>query len=177
MERTIKQSHFHGFDGVTGELWVGEVGQDKFEEVSIIGRGDNMGWNIVEADHCFSPASGCKTEGLKPPVMEVPRTVGNCIIGGYVYRGNTASPYSGLYFFSDLNGHQIYAMRHAAGKMTEYKLMAESRLPISSMGTDREGNLYVVNIDHGSIDRLESPHLGSSLLDRAPQRRRLGRAF
>jgi glucose/arabinose dehydrogenase len=75
------------FDSQSGDLWVGDVGQDRFEEIDLVGRNGNYGWNSREGAHCFEPMSGCATAGLTDPVAEYGRSLGFSIIGGYIYRG------------------------------------------------------------------------------------------
>jgi glucose/arabinose dehydrogenase len=75
------------FDRKTGALFCGDVGQNKWEEIDIIRKGGNYGWRIMEAGHCFKPESGCRQDGLEPPVAEYNHNEGISVTGGYVYRG------------------------------------------------------------------------------------------
>ncbi|MDD9994337.1 MAG: PQQ-dependent sugar dehydrogenase, partial [Dehalococcoidia bacterium] len=76
------------FDLETGDLWVADVGQNQYEEVDLIEPGGNYGWNVMEGNSCFSPSTGCSTEGLVRPVVQYGREDGCSITGGYVYRGS-----------------------------------------------------------------------------------------
>ena len=76
------------FDRKTGELWAGDVGQNRWEEIDLIRRGGNYGWNLLEGNHCFS-ARDCDPTGTVPPVWEYSLDGQPCsVIGGYVYRGS-----------------------------------------------------------------------------------------
>src|SRR5919108_5627736 len=75
------------FDRPSGRLFCADVGQDHFEEVDLLQRGGNFGWNIMEGLHCFNPATGCNMSGLILPIAEYDHTEGDAVIGGYVYHG------------------------------------------------------------------------------------------
>jgi glucose/arabinose dehydrogenase len=93
------------FDRVTGDLWAGDVGQNEIEEVDLIVKGGNYGWDPMEG-----PAG--KNDGtMILPVYSYPHGNGTCVIGGHVYRGNPASKYYGTYFFTDETKHDIWTLR------------------------------------------------------------------
>ncbi|MGH8130526.1 MAG: PQQ-dependent sugar dehydrogenase, partial [Steroidobacteraceae bacterium] len=92
------------FDRQTGELWLGDVGQSSFEEIDVIERGGNYGWDTREGAHCFEPSTGCATAGLADPVAEYGRDLGFSITGGYVYRGIQTTSMAGRYVFADFGG-------------------------------------------------------------------------
>jgi glucose/arabinose dehydrogenase len=144
------------FDRVTGLLWAGDVGQDGYEEVDIIERGGNYGWNIMEGSHCFPPSvSNCNRNGLKLPVAEYPHDDGCSITGGYVYRGNRLkSPY-GAYVYGDYCSGKIWALRFDGSKIIEHLELVDTDLRISSFGEDGKGELYILSFD-GRIYRLKS---------------------
>ena len=76
------------FDRETGQLWAGDVGQNSLEEVDLVERGGDYGWNTLEGTRCFSPRTSCDSTGTVPPVWEYPTGEEGCsVIGGYVYRG------------------------------------------------------------------------------------------
>ena len=90
------------FDREAGRLWAGDVGQNRVEEVDVIGKGGDYGWNTLEGSRCFSPATGCDAAGTVLPVWEYPLNSGNCsVIGGYVYRGERLPSLAGAYVFGD----------------------------------------------------------------------------
>jgi glucose/arabinose dehydrogenase len=96
------------FDKNSGQLFVADVGQNKFEEVNIIEKGGNYGWKIMEANHCFDPEENCKTEGLILPISEYEHEEGISITGGFVYRGKELTKLTDKYIFADWTGPMFY---------------------------------------------------------------------
>ncbi|MEZ4698746.1 MAG: PQQ-dependent sugar dehydrogenase [Rhodothermales bacterium] len=144
------------FDSETGLLWAGDVGQNRYEEVDVIVKGGNYGWNVMEATHCFRPESGCDTEGLTPPVWEYGRGDGGSITGGYVYRGAELPDLFGKYIFADFSSGRIWALTLDGARATERVELLNSNLNIAAFGVDRAQNLYLCAFD-GSIYRLRMP--------------------
>ena len=89
------------FDRITGDLWAGDVGQGAREEVDLIVRGGNYGWNTMEGFLCFNPSSDCNQTGLVLPVIDYNRQQGVSVTGGYVYRGRQLDELSGVYLYGD----------------------------------------------------------------------------
>ena len=154
------------FDRATGELWVADVGQDRYEEVDKVELGKNYGWNIREAAHCYN-ATTCATAGLVDPLAEYPHTAGNCITGGYVYRG-TALPanFRGRYFFADFVAGRIWSLglvvdsatgEARAGDLIEHTSELGSPGNISSFGVDADGEIYLVAYTSGRILKIIGP--------------------
>ena len=141
------------FDRATGLLWAGDVGQDHWEEIDLVEKGGNYGWNIVEGPQCLHGHS-CDREGLIPPVWSYDHSQGRSIIGGYVYRGRAAPALQGLYIYGDFGTGWIWGLEVQGGLAVENRLVAASPGQISSFGEDEGGELYVINID-GQILRLE----------------------
>lgn len=132
------------FDRITGELWVGDVGQDKWEEIDIVRNGGNYGWNITEGNHCFRPSSGCDTTGLTLPIAEYDHS-GRCsITGGYVYRGGTIPELHGVYIYTDFCSGEIWGIR--TNTRTTPQLLATGYKWSPSFGEDAEGNLYILTL-------------------------------
>ena len=137
------------FDPVNGSLWAADVGQDKWEEIDLIERGMNYGWNIMEAESCFSPSSGCDESGLALPVMSYSHDEGCSITGGYVYRGSALPSLQGAYVYGDFCSGKIWGLRYDGHSVTEHKLLVDSDLRITSFGVDLAGNLYVLSLNDG----------------------------
>jgi glucose/arabinose dehydrogenase len=99
------------FDNVTGTLVAGDVGQDRFEEVDIVTKGGNFGWNQMEASHCYPSGNSCSTAGLILPIMEYAHDAsgGDAVIGGFVYRGSSIAGLAGDYVFGDLSSGHVWA--------------------------------------------------------------------
>ena len=139
------------FDKETGSLWVGDVGQNRWEEIDIVKKGLNYGWNIMEGRHCFEPSTGCDTRGLEFPVVEYGRSDGCSVTGGYVYRGRDIPSLLGAYVYGDFCSGKIWGLRSGDDPMaTEHMLLVDSNVLITSFGEDQAGNLYIVSRNRGT---------------------------
>ncbi|MCZ6836785.1 MAG: PQQ-dependent sugar dehydrogenase [Planctomycetota bacterium] len=132
------------FDRATGELWAGDVGQNLFEEIDLIVKGGNYGWNIREGFHAYREN---ETQGeFLDPVVEYPRADGLSVTGGYVYRGASNPKLVGAYIYADYVSGKIWALRHKDGVMTMHREIhkpSSRRRYISSFGEDESGELYI----------------------------------
>ena len=135
------------FDRVDARLFVGDVGQDKYEEIDIASKAGNFGWNTMEGMHCFNPASGCNMSGLTLPIAEYDHSQGEAVIGGYVYHGSAIANLAGAYILGDFISGTIWEL--ANGTWTRTKLI-DSGKSVSSFGQDVAGELYVVDYN-GSV--------------------------
>ena len=149
--RGVRNPWRFSFDRKTGDLWIGDVGQNRWEEVNRStaasggGRGLNYGWRVMEGNACFSPSTGCNTSGLTRPMAVYSHSLGCSVTGGYVYRGNQYWLVGG-YLFGDFCSGRIWALRaHGAGTQSPV-LMADTALSISSFAEGQDGSLYVVDI-------------------------------
>ncbi len=140
------------FDRETGDLWAGDVGQNKLEEIDIIKPGANYGWNIMEGSSCFRDA-GCDREGLEPPVAEYGRDGGCSVTGGYVYRGSRIPSLVGAYVYGDFCTGNIWALRHDGSRATQQARIAGTNLQIASFAEGPDGEIYVLSFT-GEITRL-----------------------
>jgi glucose/arabinose dehydrogenase len=146
------------FDRATGVFWSADVGQNAWEEVNIIERGGNYGWNFREGAHCFLPPVACPTAGLIDPVTEYPNAGGDCsITGGYVYRGTMFPDLAGTYIFGDFCSGRIWGLPTDTNGLPvgPHHLLLDSPLQISSFAEGNEGEVYVLDFAGGSIFRLE----------------------
>ncbi len=141
------------FDYVTGQLWVGDVGQNRIEEIDLVHSGVNYGWNTMEGSLCYSPPSGCNETGLQLPVWEYNHSVGNAIIGGFVYRGTALPDLEGAYIYGDYGSGRIWALRNGTTTPVNNEL-ALTGLHISSFGTDLHDELLICALD-GNIYKLQ----------------------
>ncbi len=143
------------FDRLTGDIWAGDVGQNRYEEVDVVKAGLNYGWNVMEGFHCFSPGSGCDRTGLVDPVTEYDHSEGCSVTGGHVYRGDRLPSLYGAYVYGDFCSGKIWALRYDGSEVTEQALVAESGLAISAFGEDEAGDLYVLDFQsQGKIYRF-----------------------
>ncbi len=145
------------FDSANGDLWIGDVGQSAIEEIDVIragtGGGQNFGWRILEGSRQNFPGD---TTGFTPPIHEYDHSIGQTVIGGYVYRG----PGPGLvgdYIFADFVSNRIFALLPDAGQVldiTSRIVSATGPLEnLTSFGIDANGHLYAVGIG-GDVFRL-----------------------
>ncbi len=136
-----------------GRLWVGDVGQDKYEEVDIVEKGKNYGWNIMEGAHCFKPETGCVTDSLEMPVIEYDHIQGRSVTGGFVYEGKRSESMLGHYIFADFVTGKIWSYQHDPSKASQPTLIAQAQAPLASFGRDEEGEIYAACFD-GQIYKL-----------------------
>ena len=145
------------FDRQTGDLYIADVGQNAYEEVNVqpaaSGGGQNYGWNIMEASHCYN-ARTCNQSGLTLPVVTYGHSDGCAVTGGYVYRGNAVPAVQGQYFYSDACSGFIRSFRWSGGGITGQKQWSSLTISgVNSFGEDGQGELYVMTYD-GTLYRL-----------------------
>jgi len=148
------------FDRETGDLWAGDVGQNKWEEIHIITKGGNYGWSVREGFHAFKQQ---KSQGeLVEPIIEYPHTaalaseckfpehgIGLSVTGGYVYRGKKIPSLRGVYLYADHQVGTIWGLRYENGKVTSWReLVGPNALRLlPSFAEDSDGEVYVVSFD------------------------------
>ncbi len=148
-----------GFDRLTGDLYVGDVGQARFEEVDFQPAsstgGENYGWNILEGNSCYNTGSGPLT-CVPPPDYAAPVAVyehptGNAVTGGYVYRGPRSDPaLLGIYFFADFGSGKLWGLKRSGGQWN-MQLLLETGLSVSTFGEDEVGRIYLADYATGDI--------------------------
>jgi len=141
------------FDPPTGRLWLGDVGEDSWEEINIVRKGRNYGWPRMEGNDCFSP-SACDTAGLNivPPLYTYPHIGSASITGGFVYRGPTIPSLVGKYIYADYITGDLSALSWD-GVNPPTNTLLTSVDNISSFGVDKSGELFMASFD-GHIYRL-----------------------
>jgi glucose/arabinose dehydrogenase len=146
------------FDRQTGALFIGDVGQDAYEEVDVeqLGSGrHDYGWSVMEGLHCYG-ASTCNQTGFTLPAVEYPHSLGCAVTGGYVYRGLAYPSLAGSYVFGDYCSGRLFAFNAddaLAGRPVAVLQVGQVPFSISSFGQDEAGELYVVDLA-GAINRL-----------------------
>ena len=133
-------------------LFCGDVGQANWEEVDLITKGGNFGWNVMEGNHCFNPSSGCDMSGKVFPIAEYGHGEGIAVIGGYVYKGSAIPSLANTYIFGDLTG-KIWSLTEAPGNTWNRTLLLSTGRTITSFGQDAAGEVYVVDLN-GSVLKL-----------------------
>jgi glucose/arabinose dehydrogenase len=132
---------------------VADVGENSFEEIDVVQKGGNYGWNTMEGLHCFNPPSGCPTSGLSLPVVEISHSEAEAVIGGFVYHGTAVAGMQGMYIFGDLSGKIWNLTENSPNNFTRATLLTPG-FNISSFGQDAAGELYVVDIFGGRILKI-----------------------
>jgi glucose/arabinose dehydrogenase len=145
------------FDRLTGDLYMADVGQNKWEEVNFqpgdSSGGENYGWNKMEGTHCF-PSDPCDPTGLILPIAEYGHDQGCSITGGYVYRGPDFPQMNGNYFFGDYCTGVIWRIYPDGAGGWETVQVLDSDLVLTSFGEDVRGELYAMDRTMGSIFRI-----------------------
>ncbi|MYA19804.1 MAG: PQQ-dependent sugar dehydrogenase, partial [Chloroflexi bacterium] len=124
-----------------GRLWAGDVGQNALEEIDVIERGGNYGWNRLEGTRCYRPSSGCDEEGATPPIAEYGRNLGCSVTGGVVYEGEAIPVLAGSYLFADYCSGRLWALDPESGTIVE---VARSPDQVASFGRDARGEVYLL---------------------------------
>jgi len=161
------------FDRATHDLYIGDVGQNLWEEVDFqpasSAGGENYGWRLMEGFHCYNPSTGCNDGTLTLPILEYGHNPGCSVTGGYVYRGSSIPQLYGTYLYGDYCSGVIWgASRSCAGAWSTAPLV-DSPLNISSFGEDESGEIYVTHIG-GAVYRVTATpdHLAPSATDMSP---------
>lgn len=155
------------FDRRTGDLWAGDVGQNKWEMVHLIQNGGNYGWSVKESFHDFKPRQKVdRAAPISPPIVEYPHAPtrdrkddGKSITGGHVYRGSALPDLVGAYVYGDYETGRIWGLRYrdgqlvANGELIDRQSRDQPKLNIAAFGEDRGGELFILAFD-GRIHHL-----------------------
>jgi glucose/arabinose dehydrogenase len=144
------------FDPPTGDMWIGDVGQDQWEEIDLLPAGSkgglDLGWPLYEGNDYFKATS--KKSGFVWPVFAYTHREGISVTGGYVYRGATYPGMQGMYVFGDYGSGNIWTIRRDGAKWAEH-LARETFYKISTFGVDGSGELWVADYAAGRIHRVD----------------------
>jgi glucose/arabinose dehydrogenase len=141
------------FDAETGDLWVGDVGQNSYEEINRLpavggfdaGRGANLGWNEMEAAHSFE--GGENPDGAVLPLHEYGRDEGCTVLGGYVYRGEAIPALDGAYLYADLCAPGIRGLQLDGDTLIDARTWDLPVARVYAFGQDDAGEVYVLTED------------------------------
>ena len=141
----------------TGELWVGDNGDDSWESIQLVRKGHNYGWSVYEGSHPFKRHRSLAgpTPRLTPPVIEFSHAEARSMIGGLVYGGAKHPSLVGHYLFGDFVTGLVWAFRWDGTGPQEFRRIADTRGQTISFGTDRQGEILMTRND-GQIHRLEA---------------------
>ncbi len=138
----------------TGALWVADVGQGRREEISLVPRGGNLGWNVFEGDECFKD-SDCSRKGMVMPLLSLPRAEARSITGGEFHTGDRKSPFHEAYIFGDYETGTVWALRRESRAWKRVEI--GSAPSVSAFARDSQGALYALGLKDGMIRRLTFP--------------------
>ncbi len=140
------------FSFYQGVLIAADVGQHKYEEISIVEKGQNMGWNTMEATHCFKPKKNCDTTGLTLPKLEYGRDQGQSITGGYVYQGELNTELKNHYIYGDFVSGNIWSAKYPS--FTSPTKLLSNQGNLSTFAIDANGEIYVAEFGKGIVYQL-----------------------
>lgn len=129
----------------TGDLYVGDVGQDWIEMIHLIKKGGNYGWSVMEGSRPFQPLRQKGPGPILPPLIEHPHSESRSITGGLVYRGEKFPELKGVYIYGDYSTGKVWGLKQKGGKVTWKRELAWTRLQIVGFGTDAAGEVYLVD--------------------------------
>jgi uncharacterized repeat protein (TIGR01451 family) len=146
----------YSFDRITHDLFIGDVGQNQWEEIDFEAHGTlggtHWGWDTMEGFHCHEPPTNCDMTGKKLPILEYSHGVGQSITGGYRYRGFQFPQMNGRYVYADYFGGLFWGVQSGTGNWTSQSFTANYF--ISAFGETENGDLYLVDHDAGAIRRI-----------------------
>ena len=146
------------FDRATGDLWIGDVGQGRWEEVNVARAGEaglNFGWRRMEGRECFEGA-GCDDSAFALPVSVYNHDLGCSITGGAVYRGTAVPGLVGGYLYADYCSGNVWVLDPSRERDTASngRLVLESGRSISAIGEDQAGELFATDLAAGDLLRV-----------------------
>jgi len=149
----------NSFDAVTGWLWSADVGQNQWEEISIIENGKNYGWRCYEGTHSYN-TSGCNYPEYIEPVWEYSHSLGCSVTGGYVYRGPTVPELTGKYIYADYCDRTVWSLEYEGIPPPDNQTLLTAQGSVSSFGVDENNELYVVTFNPDRIYRFSPSTTG-----------------
>jgi glucose/arabinose dehydrogenase len=147
------------FDRLTGDLYIADVGQDRYEEIDFqpaaSAGGENYGWNLMEGTRCYpETAQDCDRTGLTLPVAVYDHDTGGCAVtGGFVYRGTVFPALRGIYIYGDFCTGRIWGLSRSKAQWSS-ALLLETGFAIAAFGEDEDGELYAADYATGNLYRI-----------------------
>jgi len=146
------------FDRLTGDLFIGDVGQGAREEIDFqpasSSGGENYGWNIMEGFSCYN-APTCNMNGLTLPVVDYTHSLGCSVTGGVIYHGGRFPRMEGVYFYGDYCSGRIWGLKHDSNNWYSTELL-DTAMNIVSFGEDEAGNVWLADLN-GTIWQITDP--------------------
>jgi hypothetical protein len=162
------------FDRATGDLYIGDVGQNRVEEIDFVPLGTpaglNFGWRIFEGADCFNPSTGCSLSNHRPPIIQYGHDAvgGESVIGGYVYRGYRSAALRGYYIYGDFISSRVWAaVREGSSWRTSVIFEPSGPLSgVSTFGEDEAGEIHVASYNDGRLYAIQGTGAGVNALNR-----------
>jgi uncharacterized repeat protein (TIGR03806 family) len=133
------------YDRESGQLWVGNNGQDLWEQVYLIQKGANYGWSVSEGSHPFRHHRQAGPDPISPPTTEHSHSEARSLTGGRVYRGRRLADLVGAYVYGDWSTGRIWGIKHNGKQTTWHRQLVDTPFSITGFGTDHAGELYVID--------------------------------
>jgi uncharacterized repeat protein (TIGR03806 family) len=143
------------YDAKSGQLWVGNNGQDAWGQVYLIKKGGNYGWSLLEGGHVFLEGRQAGPDPILPPAADHPHSEARSMTGGRVYRGPRLPELDGVYVYGDWSTGRVWGIRHDGQKATWHRELVDTPFNITGFGTDHAGELYIIDQFSGGFYRLE----------------------
>ncbi|MBC7530057.1 MAG: PQQ-dependent sugar dehydrogenase [Oligoflexus sp.] len=156
------------FDRATGDLWLGDVGQNLWEEVDKVTKGGNYGWNIREGFNCYENKANCGNGNFVEPVIQYGHNEGASISGGFVYRGKALPSLQGTYIFGDFMSGNIWGLFPDQNGKLQKKLLIATGFNIPGFGEDENGEIYVLEYGAGRVHRIVAKDPNAAVI-KAPE--------
>ena len=134
-------------DRATGDLWVGDVGWERWEMIDRVQRGGNYGWSVTEGSQPVHVSGRLGPTPILPPTVAHPHSEAASITGGYVYHGKRLPELAGAYLYGDYQTGTIWGLRHDGKTVTWHKELARTPLHLVAFGETDDGELYLVDHD------------------------------
>lgn len=147
------------FDPKTGDLWVGDIGQDLYEMIEVVQKGDNYGWSVFEGGYPFHSKRKPGPTPVKTAAIVHPHSEARSITGGIVYTGPKYKEFQGAYIYGDYGTGKIWMARYADGKITAHREIADTPFMMLTFAQDAAGEIYLVDYG-GQIHQLEPTPAG-----------------
>lgn len=141
------------FDRDTGDLWCGDVGQGAREEVDLVVKGGNYGWDVFEGNLDYENPGGADIDTTEAPIRDYARVQGTTVIGGYIYRGTAVPSLRGAYLHGDYGSGTVWALVYDGTTVTSNTVLGDLT-SLTSFGEDADGEVYLCSFD-GSIYKFE----------------------
>ena len=142
-------------DRATGDVFVGQNGQDLWEQVYLVEKGANYGWSVVEGGHPFYPDRKQGPTKISKPFIDHHHSEMRSLTGGLVYHGKKFPDLQGAYIYGDWSTGRIWGVKHEKGKITWHKELANTPLQITGFGLDSHGEILIADHGGGAFYQLE----------------------